>query len=90
MIEGARARFGIDVTVVRLLETEGRWPPNGGAVTYLAETVDRPSVEPCSLELDDHPRRMRWARVGAVAELVAWADQFVDRTGPPRQLRTWN
>jgi hypothetical protein len=38
----------------------------------------------------DHPLRACWAQPGGVDELVAWADQFVDRVGPPRQLRTWN
>ena len=91
IVEGARERFGADVTIVRLLETEDRWPPHGGAVTYLAETR-HPSggLEPVDVDMTDHPLRMRWARPGGVAELVAWADRFVERTGAPRQLRTWN
>ena len=90
VIDGARERFDVDVIVLRLLETEDRWPPRGGAVTYLAETEQPARVEPCDNVLDDHPLRMRWARPGGVAELVAWADRCVERTGPPRQLRTWN
>ena len=91
VIDGARDRFGVDVTVVRLLETDGRWPPHGGAVTYLAETPSPPSgLEPVKLDIRDHPLRMRWARPGGVASLVAWADQFVARTAPPAQVRTWN
>ena len=87
----ARERFGIDVTVLRIIEAEERWPPNGGAVTYLAETPRPPrALEVVDVDMSDHPLRARWARPGGVNELVAWADQHVERTGPPRQLRTWN
>ena len=90
VIDGARERFGVDLTVVRLLETEDLWPPRGGAVTYLAETDQPGPVEPVEIVLDDHPLRMQWARPRGAADLVAWADRFVDRMGPARQLRTWN
>jgi Ser/Thr protein kinase RdoA (MazF antagonist) len=40
--------------------------------------------------MTDHPARARWARPGGVAELVAWADQHLTRSGEPQQLRTWN
>ena len=91
LIGGARDRFRVDVTIVRLLETDGRWPPHGGAVTYLAE-VDVPpaGLEPADVELADHPLRLPYARPGGVASLVAWADRHVTRTGPPAQIRTWN
>jgi hypothetical protein len=91
VVVGARDRFGVDVTVVRLLETEECWPPHGGQVTYLAETVDPPNgLDPVVVDMDDQPRRARWAKPGGVAALVAWADQYVERTGPVEQLRTWN
>lgn len=91
IIDGARERFGVDVTIVRLLDTDGRWPPHGGAVTYLAETRDPPSgLAVVDVDLADHPLRMRWARPGGVTDLVRWADQFVTRTGPAEQVRTWN
>src|SRR3954470_3101013 len=91
IIDGARDRFGVDVTVVRLLETDGRWPPHGGAVTYLAETDAAPrGLEPAQVDPSDHPLRMRWARPGGVASLVEWADQFIARTRSPVQVRTWN
>jgi hypothetical protein len=86
-----RAHFGIGVTVLRLLETDGRWPPHGGPVTYLAETHDRPpGLEPADVDMSDHPLRMRWARPGGVDAIVGWADQFVTRIGPAEQQRTWN
>ncbi|HEV3226077.1 MAG TPA: phosphotransferase [Acidimicrobiales bacterium] len=91
VVTAARDRYDVDVTVLRILETEERWPPHGGAVSYLAEIDEPPSgLEVATVAVEDHPSRARWARPGGVAELVAWADQFVDRTGPPQQLRTWN
>jgi len=91
VIDGARDRYGVDVTILRLVETEDRWPPNGGAVTYLAQTSDRPArLEPIVVDMADHPLRARWARPGGVDALVEWADGHIDRTGPPEQLRTWN
>ena len=87
VVAGARAHQGLDVTVVRILATEpDRWPPNGGAVTYLAEIVG----EPPGPDLDPHPLRMPWAVPGGVACLVEWADRHVTRTGPAEQHRTWN
>src|SRR4051812_31486720 len=91
VIAGARERFGVDVTVLRLLSTDEQWPPHGGAVTYLAETRDVPSgVEPVDVDMSDDPLRLRWARPGGVDALVAWADEYVARTGPAEQIRTWN
>ena len=91
VIDGARDRFGLDVTVLRLIETDGRWPPHGGAVTYLAETNDAPAgLEPVDVDMSDDPLRLPYARPGGVAALVAWADEYVTRTGPAQQMRTWN
>jgi hypothetical protein len=91
VVEGARERFGVDVTIVRILETGDPWPPHGGAVTYLAETPRPPTnLQPATVDMTDHPSRAPWARPGGVGELVAWADQHIERTGEPQQLRTWN
>jgi hypothetical protein len=92
VIDAVKERDGLDVTVVRLLETEDRWPPNGGAVTYLAELPVLPprAVEPATVDMQEQPHRMPWARPGGVTRLVEWADRHVDRTGPPAQMRTWN
>ncbi|HEY7042330.1 MAG TPA: hypothetical protein VH419_01540, partial [Nocardioidaceae bacterium] len=37
----ARRRYGVELTILRIVDTEDRWPPHGGRVTYLAE-VDGP------------------------------------------------
>jgi hypothetical protein len=73
----------------------------GGAVTYLAELVGDPppggilgSVIVGSAG-EDHALRADWARPGAVAATVAWADAALARIGRPRteravQVRSWN
>lgn len=91
LVEVARRRFDVEVTVLRLLETEEPWPPHGGAVTYLAETDDHPvGLEPAMVDMTDHPLRARWARPGGVQALIDWADGHIVRTAPAQQLRTWN
>src|SRR6478609_11879027 len=60
VVEAVRAADGVDVTVLRLLDTE-RPAPHGGGVTYLAEVheslPDDVSVitMPAGIELDDQP-----------------------------------
>jgi hypothetical protein len=103
VVEAARARFGIDLVVLRLVAAEGTGP--GGSVTYLAELAgDAPSGMPLAA-LDDaalraevhaeDPRRAPWAWAGAVAATVAWADAELEalgrpRTGPAVQVKSWN
>jgi hypothetical protein len=94
VVRAVRTRFGVNVTVLRLLEAElGRQP--GGAVTYLAEIARSTRAEPWRGLLDDHPLRQRWARPGGPATDLAWADSALDGLGmrrvrPPEQVRTWN
>ena len=94
VVSAARARRGIDVTVLRLLDTE--LPiPHGGTVTYLAEVALRVSAEPWDETLDDHPLRMTWARPGGPADDLVWAEsrlaeRGLRRIGPAQQVRSWN
>ena len=101
VVREARDRFGLDVTVLRLLTTE-RPSAHGGAVTYLAE-VDRTSLdqattatlEPWAGDLTDDPQRMPWAMPGGPAADLAWAADAISArgmalTGPPEQIRSWN
>jgi hypothetical protein len=102
VVGAARDRFGLDITVIRLLETE-RPSAHGGAVTYLAE-IDRSAVnqrlaglpiEPWNGDLADHPLRPGYARPGGPAADLAWAahelsERGLARTGPAEQVRTWN
>jgi hypothetical protein len=94
VVRAVRARFGVDVTILRLLEAELR-RPHGGAVAYLAETAQPVRAEPWPGSLDDHPLRQRWARPGGPAADLAWAESAlagtgIQRVGPPEQVRTWN
>jgi len=102
IVAGARTRFGLDVTVLRLLETELP-SAHGGAVTYLVEADPAAVVaagpglnlEPWSASLGEDHRRPPYARPGGPAEDLAWAGSVLaglgqERSGPAEQDRTWN
>jgi hypothetical protein len=94
VVKAAREHHAIDVTVLRLLETELS-VPHGGTVTYLAEVGRGVTGEAWDGTLDDHPLRMPWARLGGPAADVAWAEsqlaeRGIRRIGPAQQVRTWN
>lgn len=99
VIRAVRDRFGIDATILRLLET-GRDRPHGGPVTYLAEvaqplSVESSLVEPWAGTIDEQPLRLPYARPGGPAADLAWARQALDRlglraAGVPVQIRSWN
>jgi hypothetical protein len=104
LVTGARARFGLEVTVIRLLEAELP-SAHGGAVTYLAEVDGAVAgerrrlrdlgLEPWPGRLADHPLRPGYARHGGPAADLRWADEVLARrglarTGPAKQMRTWN
>lgn len=96
VVAAVRARHGLDVTVLRLLEAERSAPP-GGAVTYAAEIAGSipGSLRSWSSELGDHPLRMAWARPGGPAAHLAWAGAALTArglppVGPAEQVRTWN
>jgi hypothetical protein len=102
VVRAARDRFGLDITVLRLLDTELP-SAHGGAVTYLAEAEGR-SVEdartalpltPWAGRLDDDPHRRAYASPGGPDADLAWADGVLAgagqaRTRPAEQVRTWN
>jgi len=94
VVEAARTHHAIDITVLRLLETE--LPiPHGGTVTYLAEVAHPVTAEAWHGTLDEQPLRMAWARPGGPAADVAWAEsqlaeRGMARVGPAQQVRTWN
>jgi hypothetical protein len=102
VVRAVRERFGVDVTVLRLLGTELA-SPHGGAVTYLAE-VDGPAARHgvpslplarWSGRFTDDPFRRPYARPGGPAADLAWANAVLAtigqrRAGPAEQVRTWN
>jgi hypothetical protein len=101
VVDAARERFGLDVTILRLLEC-GDGEVHGGDVTYLAEVGAGVDVTALPLEpwtgptpLPDDPLRMPWARPGGPAIDLAWATSVLTASGlplagAPRQIRTWN
>src|SRR4051794_6046397 len=85
----ARNLYGIEVVILRILATE-RPQPHGGAVTYLAQTEQRPPhLEPSSLTLTPEPRRPSYAEINGPAKSLEWAERAL---GQPilakTQLRT--
>lgn len=102
VVREARQRFGLDVTILRLPESELP-SAHGGAVTYLAE-VGRatlagaprlPELDPWNGVLTEDPLRQPFARPGGPAADLAWADSVlaarsIARSGPAEQIRTWN
>jgi hypothetical protein len=99
VVEAARERFGVDVTVLRLLSTTTESPAMGGEVSYLAEVFGDPptGLEACPEDAagDDEPLRAPWARPGGIAATIDWADETLaalgrPRTGPARQIKSWN
>lgn len=85
--------LGVPTSVLRLVSVEGGSVPFGGVVTYHVEAhgePDRTCLEPAEEPEPDAEHRMPWARLGGPAELVEWADTVITRTGPARQMRTWN
>lgn len=94
LVEAARLAFGVDVTIVRLLEGEA-FP--GGRVTYLVEApgVDASLLARWQGELAEDAHRAAYAETGGIAALAEWADealaeQGLQRRGPVEQVRTWN
>lgn len=94
VVAAARERFGLDILVLRLLETE-RDRPQGGAVTYLAETARPVKAELWNRALPPHPLRQIFAEPGGPPRLLQWASHAlashgIKISGPPEQFRTWN
>ncbi|MEP6631747.1 MAG: aminoglycoside phosphotransferase family protein [Lapillicoccus sp.] len=100
VVDHVRQCDGLEVTVLRLLTTDGGYA--GGPVSYLAQLR---SGDPGRLGLVAPPAaaavavdpayRQWWAEPDALADLPAWVDAALARrgrrrTGPLRQVKTWN
>ena len=95
VVAAVRARDGLDVQVLRLLEVDGE---QGGdsRVTYLAQ-VSGPApvgLAPADPGLAPHPLRAPYAEPGGPAASVRWAVAALAALGTPGavavQQRTWN
>jgi hypothetical protein len=105
VVAGAKARFGLELTVLRMLSAEREQPP-AGAVTYLAELsrdalrrAKHLDLTPVSAPLAERalghePLRAPWASPGGPAESLAWARGRLAELGhtevDAEQHRTWN
>ncbi|NKE57512.1 aminoglycoside phosphotransferase family protein [Lentzea sp. PSKA42] len=91
--EALEALLGVPTSVLRLISVENGQSPSGGLVTYHVEAYgepDRTKLHPAEEPEPDAPLRLPYARMGGPAELIAWADTEIERTGPAVQVRTWN
>src|SRR5689334_12875278 len=97
IVAGAKATYGVDLTVLRVLDGTGTdGTAVGGTVTYLAEADDVPAhlhgpVPP----LPPHPLRHPYAEPGGPANTLRWAASVLEAAGrgpitAEHQLRTWN
>jgi hypothetical protein len=94
VVRAVRDAHGVDVIVLRMLDTELD-RPHGGRVTYLAEVAEPVRARRWTGALDDQPRRHAFARPGGPAADLAWArallaERGLRPTAPPTQVRTWN
>lgn len=92
VVEAARARHGVQVTVLRLLSAANAAPP-GGAVTYLAQVFEpvAAALKPWEVDGDPVPRRAPWAVPGGPAASLRWAAEALGRNDVVAvQHRTWN
>ncbi len=95
VVQAVREHHGVDVIVLRLLDTELEHP-HGGRVTYLAEVAEPVrAAQRWTGVLDDHGRRHAYARPSGPAADLAWARALLAERGlrpttPPTQVRTWN
>jgi hypothetical protein len=95
VVDGAKVRYGLDVSVLRLLTAQRPQPP-GGAVTYVVEVagVAPSGLRPADVDLTGHPLRADWARPGGPAASLAWATGALAELGRTPvtavQQRTWN
>jgi len=86
--------LGVPTSVLRLVEGVGGGFTRGGTATYQVEAHGTPNrtalvAEPVHT-FPDTPLRLPWAKPGGPAELIAWAERHVTRTGEARQKKTWN
>ncbi len=97
VVRAVRARHGLRVIVLRLLDTE-RASAHGGAVSYLAQ-VDAgaalPPLSPWHGTLSNDPKRHPYARIGGPQADLSWAVSVLQArgdapAGEPEQVRTWN
>lgn len=98
VVRAVREQHGIEITILRLLQTELD-RPHGGLVTYLAETdpsaVKLRDVPAWKGDLPGHAKRLAYANPGGPAAELAWANEKLQELGlaqsiDAKQMRSWN
>lgn len=101
VVDGVWQRYGIDVTVLRVLTTSRPRMP-GGTVSYLAEVSPAADLSRLPLTawtendpLAHEPLRQAWAHPDGPRRLVAWAQDRLKAAGialhgVAEQRKTWN
>jgi hypothetical protein len=94
VVSATRERHGIDVTVLRLLQTS-REKPHGGEVVYLAEVTESVLANAWAGRLEPHALRQSYAEPGGPAADLDWAmsvlvSRNIRPAGTPVQVRSWN
>lgn len=99
VVTGARQRYGLDVSVLRMLRADRPGPP-GGTVSYLAQLDGEGAVPPAIVwtrfdaDLSPEPLRAPWAAPGGPAASLRWAAAELTRAGRGPHLavaqRAWN
>ncbi|MDG4788381.1 aminoglycoside phosphotransferase family protein [Micromonospora sp. WMMD1102] len=99
VVAGARTRYGLDVSVLRLLHADRSGPP-GGTVGYLAQLSEGAALPsglplaPTRLDLSAEPLRAPWAVPGGPAASLRWAAAELHRAGRGPHVavpqRAWN
>ncbi|MFJ8622614.1 phosphotransferase [Kitasatospora sp. NPDC093550] len=102
VVAGATRLAGVPVLVLRLIGGEGEETGSGGRVRYHAEALERPEgLDPrppagdTAARIGPAERRAAWATPDGLRQALAWAEAELarigrPRSGPARQIRTWN
>src|SRR5262249_39395107 len=86
-VQAVRREFGLEVTVLRLLDGAGAGPP-GGRVTYLASVERDPALTLSAWTgppVVDEPLRLGYAKPGGPELDLAWADAALSAAATARR-----
>ena len=94
VVRAAREHYGVELTILRLLEVSPK-RPDGVEVTYLAEIAEPVPAEVWTGRIEAHPLRQAYAKPGGPAADLDWAVRVLAGhglapTAKPVQVRTWN
>lgn len=97
IVEAAREKFNLDVTIIRLIEVVEQ--SAGNLVTYLAEVTGAANLADlnlgaCQSQFPDSSKRLPYAAFGGPAADLAWVGSILasrdEEIFDVSQIRTWN